>query len=658
MATVDLYGQAPSGYVWSKIGCSVRVKLNWADEWTWLPFVAVKDCEDVAAPSVGQATFIYQYGYTKRAELANWATYSPLYINGAYVQIVVWNRWGAVPLWHGVIQRETVRPMGDTDQVNGQQAFVAFDLKHVLDRQEMLGSYTEDGYIDRGLVFNTRRQRGYGYETNRSAAVDGDGVYVFGDSAAWTHADIANYVTVKFANAGITWYAIGQSEAMAYMVEEINLHGRTPKAALDMLVSRKRGLGWTVDTNGEGVVYIYVFSTVAVPVAGGGVYLPPNNDQRVLYFAGAAVSQPEISLSHLDVYDKIVVRGGPVYSVATYSYADGTLVEGWSGASETAYAAGTGTPADSEELHDAERETEKYDDVFQRHHVVASWDGRTGNGAGGGLNYATPLVDWDGTVVGGTGQTPHRAGLQFERTLPIELAGSSPGGTDYTRPLVVVQAATAEDGDIYILADRLEVLGKAPANLDVLDGDLGVMLRPRSANHKFGLNHYDPATAADSASDPQVDYTTMILTAMFATDQHLQVTLERYGWPLGETSRTKLISMPDATAIYVAPGTVKDVTNGALTYETSGLLRDDGDRVRQVAALAAAWFGTPRATVRINVSTMALSSVVGSMIAAIVGPEGVTWCNTVVTRRVWQFDAEGVRTTVQTDYEELDFVNL
>jgi hypothetical protein len=186
----------------------------------------------------------------------------------------------------------------------------------------------------------------------------------------------------------------------------------------------------------------------------------------------------------------------------------------------------------------------------------------------------------------------------------------------------------------------------------MLHGRLAFMVDPQ-INHQYALNHFDDEVN-DSASTPEIDYTTMALTAFFKTDTTVQVYLETLNLPLGAMVREKRINMPNAGAWYVVPGTVTDVTDGALVLHEGGLVRDDIGVLQQVAAMAATWYSVPRAQLRLQIKTCATINPVGSMIGGMFGPEGWTWVNSVVSRRTWDFSGSSPSTLIQTGFDELD----
>ena len=170
----------------------------------------------------------------------------------------------------------------------------------------------------------------------------------------------------------------------------------------------------------------------------------------------------------------------------------------------------------------------------------------------------------------------------------------------------------------------------------------------------------------------------MIATVFVKTDEHILVDSSNLAGPpvsdsnpfkvrnseyrdenlLGDPTkidRTKVIYEPDAVAWYIVPGTVTDVTDGALVRSTGEWLRDDTQRIRTIAALAMAWYGLPRSIVEYEWGTISFQHPVGTMIRTIWGPEGITQVNTVVSRRSWSFDADNQTTSVETAFNKLDF---
>ena len=114
------------------------------------------------------------------------------------------------------------------------------------------------------------------------------------------------------------------------------------------------------------------------------------------------------------------------------------------------------------------------------------------------------------------------------------------------------------------------------------------------------------------------------------------------------------IYVEDAEVWYVCPNTVTDVQNGNLIANaTGGVTRDDSPRLRQVAALAKAWFGTQRANLSLTVNDIWTQYPVGSLILGLTDFSARANVNSVVSEITW--DLQEMTTMLRTNFTELDF---
>ncbi len=670
MASLDVAGLYYPPSLWPAVGTAVFARRNWADEWEWLPFVTCTMATEAAGPSVTKATLQYDYGNIWRPEYGSVDLFYPYDLDGAYVLVIVYDWWGWATLWTGVADVCTYDMDANLLYPQGRQTWQCFGMEHVLDRGYLLGGFTDGGYTERPMTFNQRSQGGGEIIGNR---VPEGWAFAATEGETWTHLDILKYlwsVINAFDDEGnptapICFDFTGEGlYVLSQITEEVRLEGLSYWQALDRIIDRKRGVGYRlVPDFGANMIWVYVYSNFAEAISFADLTIPAAAYQDIISFSGQRMQKPELTINRLSAYDRVVVRGGPVYSCFTASYADETLVEGWTSELESAYADGSSAEDATVDEHDAERATEKYRRVYTAHLLPPEFDWLVGDALGGDLpegnaNNAAPDVTLDGEVDDTEQSYNFRLGKRFERFLPLTAEGSTAQRPEYLKPLAIVYVPEGgeEETGAYAVVDKLDALGLYPASLDVLDDDLGILVRPR-LGHAFGLDTYSVETAADSNIEPQIDYTTMIVTVNVALDKRLQVVLPI---PVTSTelSRAKIIEMPDAVAWWIVPGTVIDVLDGELERHEGGLVRDDGWRLRQMALAAAAWFGRPRATLRWKTETITLWYPVGMMVRALAGPEGYTDIGTSISETTWRFDGSAQSTTTVTGYEELDFAAI
>ncbi len=425
MATVDIFGEALSGTTWPNVGTNVFVKSAWGDDWTFIPYIQVNECEDAAAPAVGRATASYDFGDVFRGETRATERFLQLYINGGFVKIEVWTKFSTSLLWMGEIAAETVNPFG-TAFAAGAQAFTAFDLKHVLDRIDIRGSWVESDdplvpiFIDKTLVFNKVDGRGVGLQGNRSAAKDSSGAFFFSsDGEIWTYHNILEYIVVNFANTDEFPVLIEGAalDALDGIISEVDPDRFTVKSALDMLITPQRGLGWTITPTDDGIVHAHVYSAFPNELALDTITVPANTEQDIVKTDSLAIVQPVVNFSALEVFEKIIAEGGVIRSTCTLSFADLNLEEGWVAALEILYRQGTGVEDDAASHNDAARKADKFAAVYQRFNVKEGWNGLTGDGAGNGV--ARPIPPVPDTFPPYVEPAPTTGKVYFENALPV-----------------------------------------------------------------------------------------------------------------------------------------------------------------------------------------------------------------------------------------------
>lgn len=666
MARFDLQS---TNWVWPDVGNAVFVRRAWTDDWVWLPFMFCTEAKESLAPSMPSATLVANFGSIARAEFGSYTIWNPYFVNGAYVKVVAFTRWSRANIWYGVIDTETVVPHGNTNFPQGQQTYTAYGLEHLLNRRPMFGSYTDNGvgsgvtFCDRSVIFNKARDRGTSTIEGNKSGVNSNAFGTLGTE--WSNLDVLNYIGTRWinVNSSITFNLAGFTGVLDDIIERHDFHGLTPYDGIERLIDRKRGISWRVVVDANENVYIRIFSLFSEAISSDGFSMPANANQTNVSFGGLANVETDITFDNTTTFDRIVVLGGPIYSMFTLSYTDATLVKDWTTGQEDDYAEGTGTEADSAELHDGERNTDKFEKVYSRHRVPTSWDWFAGDGEGGTQVNATPYVSEGGYVSGDLLANVYNTGKRFERELPLEVEGTASTNPEYRAPFALLEIEDPDDSllTIWVYAENMDVHGLKRIDLRMADNDLAVELRS-VIPHIMGENHFDVTDVGTNETNftPEIDYTTLLVTVFAKTDGHLKVDTANLGFAGWDVGRTKLIEIPDAIAHYIVPGTVTDVTDGALVKDaTGGLERDDSERLRTAMLRAMAWYGTPRAKMGYELGAFTTFLFAGAMVRGMWGSEGWTNINTTVSRRVWRWTPgpNGTKqtTSVVTNFEELDF---
>lgn len=652
-----LQGQARfSGDVRPWTHHAVFFKENWADEWTWVPYVRAIDATQTVGPSVDQCTFEFDFGQMKRELWATFEIWDPLMVLGTYVCVYCYDPFAEWSAFVGVVDFESAKLDGTLAYPQGLQRFNAYGLEHLLDRRQIDESITEVGTIQRNIIFNQRAGRGLKAQGNKRTSYHQFGA----DNDEWTNLKICEYVVHNFSDSAIDWDFYGPGlDVLDEIVEEHDLWGMTPLQVLNKLIDRRRGLVWCVtpELTPGGAVGIYVTTSLAFPIVYEGAEFPANQDQIVIWHENVIDMKPTVHFSQLEAFDTIVVNGGPLMVCGTFSYADGTLEEGWEveGTEEDDYVQPGLADADE---NDNARTADRLRNVFQKHRVPALWTGLLNNGEGTSVNNynALPEVTRDAYVDVTQVATFWQRGKLFEQDLPVlETNSLTVTELDRVRSFAIVQDPEESSRWHFVNKPSDEDLPKATFRLS--DREMAFYVEPERANHIYALNAWGDAD--DSNIDPVFDYTKIMATLFFETDKRLQVITDVPGVVLSETGREKLIDVPDAEYWIMVPNTVYDIQGGNLvraaepTYQT---FRDDSERLRQIAAMARAWYGSARALLSMELDYLTPEYWSASMVLGILGAWEAQPIGTVITERRYDFTTN--KTYVSTGFVEFSLSRM
>lgn len=644
MGIVQISGGS-SGIITDRHQFSVEIKGRWGDSWRVVNYLRPLTASVSISPSIPVATFLYTYGDIKREDsnVFNWV--SPIDIANNYVRILSHGSNGQQVLFVGILTDDHFEVHGATTDPQGNQTITAYGLEHLLDRTAVYGALTDNGWIDWMPTFNDRDQWGGLLQGNRSTANGWNSAFST-DGEEWTYLDIILYMLQNHSPSGLNIGISGAYDVLDSLKGRFNFDGLTLRQVLDKLIDRRRGLGWMVWSNG-GDVNIYIFSVFDEGVSVGGVYYPGNPEQIDLALDDLIdIESAEIGVNQSQLYDTIVVQGQRVKTCFSASFADGTLQAAWSGSEETSY---KNIIAADGKTGDILRSADDYTAVYQRFIVPDSWNWFAGNGIGGYGGNAVPSFDNfaypDYSTPGPYSGRPR----PLLRALPLTRVD----GIDYDNylpPVAIIKHTDDQGADAYYPIDQLDKIKKSPASLRMLDGDMGLEIRGK-INHSFGKNSFDSATNGPTEHEPDFDYNDLICTVAVESDVRPKVIVELGGET--EVNRTLVINVYDAEFWYITPGTVEGVSDGQVVHHSGGVTRDDTEKLRNIAAMAAAWYGKYRGTVRLTVKDVVTSMLPGALIVS----ASSSWQNepvsTVISRVTYDFT--GAKTTIETGFAELDF---
>ena len=654
MAAIDIWGTSEPDFLLEP-STSVYVKEDWGGEWVWIPWLAPAACSDGEGAAAQSATFEWRFGGLVQPNTPDAAVYDFVDIHACYIAVWVHDQYGSAPLWIGYVEDEDVHPWGDLYVPGGIQQIKAVGLKTLLDRKVILGSYACcDGAIKqvgRSIQFNRQIGGGRGLQGNRSANATEYGAHIFytpgvddDDAGVWSNADILDYALCFFANGeaaggydGPYFYLSGFRTALDKLYGSYESDD-TVGPLVDRLISRSRGLGYRLITDGLGDIYIDVFSR----------FMSDNPEQEVVDGYSRLVD-PHIVFSQAHSYDFVRVLGGFIQVCCTFAVNDANyaaLSLAWTEALEAEYNA---IDLEDTKDNDAARQSEEYSTVYQRFTVLRSWDWMCGS-----FNCA-PSITVDGVLDYETVSPQYDGTRQFIRTIPFyeaTLAGTIP---QLRRAFVLVEVEDDDENARYYYVDKLDTLDRSSASVRLSDSDMGIVVAP-PINHVAAKGTFPED--ADTDAEPQWDFASMYLTAAFELDTRIWCAYEvaNVTHP-NEVPRVKIVEDADAQLIIIAPNTIYDIDpadpTGLLTSGESAILfRDDTERLRQKASLAAQWYAQQKATIILPIKGIHLVHPPGVIITGVIDAAGYTEVGTVVQQRTWDFPAN--TTTIVTGFEEFD----
>jgi hypothetical protein len=689
---------------------TVYTRERWSDDWTEREYLYADTVRFACSPDMGSASLVYEYGEKVRPDEKTFQVFAKLDVLEHYVKIEIdqpdddaGDPVDAL-VWHGVIVEPTDMPLGVIDETpSGVQSFVAVGLEYLLDRKVIDTSVVEgfggDDVLHRAIGFNLGggNPRDATFAANRSADPGAAGnAYIFASelegAEPWRVNDILDYLLTHHApvdrddDPPIRWRvdAFSQWLDLEWYVPSVQVHGRTVKQILDTLVNRTRLFGYRVSVTDDDEVWLSVFTFNATDIdTPSGKTINSNVDAIDWDFSaeprvkGTAI----IKQSAAHVHQVVVARGERRTTTATLSAAfyDGDYVADWTDDAETAYLAGATETVgyDGLELPDQQAENRRVRQgpalrrVYRNFRVPASWWGY----------YPTeqPLCP----DAGGKAMAVWRGGVRMLDHVPLleghdykgnaidsgTVESSLPDGSELRplRPFAVIQTPGADELH-YEFVDRLQASPDFGTwsdalprewnmRFDVYREGIGFTLSVQGSQQQHAIASAD-FTAADTADgedwDGELDWKNTKATVALECDAFAEVK-----WPAGKSDnsreivKTMIVRVPGARLDYVMPGTVVGLDDaGALITSTGGYVRDDRERLRDIARMAYEWYNTERRALTVTIATIECAKTVGQLIETIGTGPNVETVNTVITSI--DFDLKAGSHTVKTAFAELD----
>lgn len=697
---------------------SVWVKREWGDAWVRVPYLIPLTFGEAAFPSIAQARVRWEYGEYINRWYHSGGTLLPIQLENWIIKIVVHTSYSSYIGFIGVVIGESMMEEG-LDPVTGVplgiQELECQDISVLLKRRRVIGTFVGDGenwvYLKRTRPFNRGMSYRRGRVPNRSLNYNNEaGCYMFEEPGTiWSNGRLAEYLLACFqpwfplgttAGGAVElvplWRLSGQTDALLSLIGEYQFWGRDVHSCLDQLIDRRRGFGAHIITDGEGPIYLNVYSLSEYPIRGLDAYIPANPRQGWVPVGGDHYVQASYQITEMNLVDEIIVESDePIKVMATWNFTDGSMEEGWTSDAETDFVSAT----------DEERRSDMFDLVYSKFQVPREFD----------FTPWIPAVDDFGNVTFDVAGNWWHHDMGVERYLPIEEEGAVSSEVQYREPFALIAqseryrdlaillsegggapynlaAAQAQtdpaiteaefnaistddlvitDADIaatfaafpeyYIHLDRTQDIDESAVH--IMPGNTGLSLYVRGQSPiLFAHNRF----FGTSETETIWDYKSLLATMFLRTDEVLRVRLPvwsaAYTDNLGNTyieqnpqGRQIHIIVPGAECWVAAPNTVTDVIDGDLEYYGDGsaaVIRNDVDRLRWIALVAYAWYGSPRATCRLEIQNHLPWFRIGDLIRSTLS--GFWWQRVGTCVTSIQHDCETRSQVVSTSFGEMD----
>lgn len=609
---------------------------------------------------------------------------------------------------------------GGARVATGQQNFTAYGLELLLrvgDPPQTSfiddGEPTPDVYeINRVIPFNdgSGRRGDKPYRANASPNADPNGIWMFareldGTERRWTAKEAIRYLLEHHAPRNIAGdvkvpFKLVDNGCLDWPLGEVRYDGRLLDT-INAIIDRRRGIGWYLDidtapTPDEMQIVCFSWTDTDIEEPAGTTILKANPSQHNLDFDLAFnVREATVTTNAIQRYDKVVVKGARRGSVCTLGLGD-ALEADWSSSEQLEYEAAasgeTGYAALSSEEKAARnadwRATDKYRRVFSSFRIVDNWDGITDCG---GPDLAWPPASPDRTVFpdldanGDPTETSAqfwKDGLRIAKYIPLfqgveyNLTIDPPAKpADFLPPIAVIKTHVAQSDDRFQHVERLDIAAETAfagrsvrwtANVDVRDDAPAILIDVIG-----GQQHYigGPQFAAIDVDDevPQdqlLDYFDLKCTVYLLMDEHVEATYPAA--PVsGDVARVLRLHDPNAHLDWMPEGTIVALENGLRMRSFAdpqngsdkGIwLRDDRERLKQLARIAWEWYGQLRKTLSLSYRSLTPVLKVGDFITSVGAAETAEVIRTVVTGI--DYDLSSGHTKLQTQFANLDVLGL
>lgn len=654
----------------------VYFRRSWTAQWELRRDIWCERVQFAVAPQIGTGKFELRYGVGMLPDETNFAIVSPLFdaqlTELDQLKVVMTFPGGGTVAWYGVVGSQDAMPDG-TLQTNlgpapkGVQYFTAHELTWLLTREPIRTAWIEveggEAQIGRGLTFNERVSDGPfgGLGLSRSTGNGPRGVPIFAkdpwDARAWSAWDIIDHVMAYHVPKGDNpnaptipafFRSPSDLEPLKALAPTVDSDNKSVWEILTQILDRRRLLAIWCNAGDDGIgLELVRFNEDPITLYsadGQALILPANPNQIAVDLRARQDASAYTVLAESQKVSQVVVRGARRTGTFTVSKMDDTLEEDWLPADETEYDAAASNQSgyatmkwsEKRQANDLVRRRDKLQRVYSWFRVPATWDGKAGNGEGGGAKRPVfPVLDQNTGNPTTTTTNYWRRDLRFDHETPLftdaDYAADDPGEVDAEppvgsspermRPFCLVQIAPDQWQYFDKLArsqefDQLTANGaRYSGNLRVRKDALGLQVELSGApKYKLAKDSFTPL--ADVDEEPDYNWKTdLLFTATAVCDEHVEIRLPPNP-AVGDVARRKYLDVPEARLDYLAPNTVVGIDAAGALERTpaGGFLRDDRWLLRNVAEVAWRWYSVSRRSATITTKMRSQLAYPGTLI--------------------------------------------
>lgn len=656
---------------------AVYFRRRWSDDWTLYSNAHCTDCVWAASPTMPTATLIWPYGVIKTHYSNAYQFATKLTVSRCYVKVVFTTdvSAGSITTWYGVVSdiqddQSGYVAAGGTYYATGQQTLNCYGLEYLLNQSSIKGSwYTHweamPNHTDAAMTFNAQG-RGNRSDTRYP---DGflDNAYVFEDPAeddaeAWSTREIVRYLlrwqgpskSSTYYNRGIQFKLEWETRLDFTDSPVVPQEGSTVLSILQRLIDRRRLMSFYLRVNASDIVELVPFSFAANDIELGGTSIwriPGNPSQRTIYYERDELTHVATRDVDVNAVDRVIVRGAKRTSTCTM-YVEETsgyevLETAWATADESTYEDGasnvTGYSTMGTKTKQARnqevRSRQALQAVFSWFRLSLSWGGWVESSTGVDVPV---FIDDDGRAVDEFFSGSIRILPYIPLYVGTEYGGSAPSmitpdDPTFRRPFAVFLDPST---DRYVHGERIAELSEGDFD-PVGDGNnyrWSAYVRPQAVSPIVEVNvtgepqHVIANTDFSSLSDDRdlgdFDYREidtdrgMLITLALEEGRYAEASYPEAGVPDSagiDTQRALVIwAGNEYRQDYVAKQTVVDVDADGDLVETDSdyvtYVRDDTDKLEDMARVAYEWYTTDRAVVAMDTRRITSELSVGDMI--------------------------------------------